>query len=79
MTKSADDALDANPGLSRYSFVLPVDRTFVKPGGRAKGSTQRWEEAVAAWEASAAARGMTVEFAYIGHSDVGRPGRTSAS
>jgi hypothetical protein len=69
MTKSVNDALDANPSLTRYAFLLPVDRTFVKRG-RAKGGMQRWEESVAVWEAAAAARGMGVEFAYIGHSDV---------
>lgn len=69
MTRSVEDALDVNSDLTRYAFLLPVDRTFVKRGS-AKGGMQRWQEGVAAWEAAAAARGMTVEFAYIGHSDV---------
>jgi hypothetical protein len=68
MTRSVEDALDVNPDLTRYAFLLPVDRTFRR--GRAKGGMQRWQEAVAAWEAAAAAKGSTVEFAYIGHSDV---------
>ncbi|SET92128.1 hypothetical protein [Geodermatophilus poikilotrophus] len=69
MTRSAEDALDANPTLTRYAFILPVDRTSIARG-KAKGGMQRWHESVAAWEAAAAARGMTVEFVYIGHSDV---------
>ncbi len=69
MTRSVEDSLDVNPTLTRYAFVLPVDRTFVGRG-KAKGGMQRWHESVAAWEAAAAARGMTVQFAYIGHSDV---------
>jgi hypothetical protein len=69
MTRSVEDALDANPTLIRYAFILPVDRTSIARG-KAKGGMQRWHESVAAWEAAAATRGMTVEFLYIGHSDV---------
>lgn len=62
MTRSVKDALDKTPDLTRYTLILPVDRTV--------RGLERWSEHVLAWKDEAVARGMKVEFHYIGHSNI---------
>lgn len=70
MSDSVEDALAAIPDLTRYAFVLPADRSSIPPGGRGKGGIERWNEHVARWKKAATDRGMDVEFAFVGHSNV---------
>jgi hypothetical protein len=69
MTGSVRDALEATPDLQRYAFVLPVDRSG-RRSRRNRSGFDIWNNHVAEWEALATARGMTVRFDFIGHSDV---------
>jgi hypothetical protein len=66
MKRSFEDALDSTPDLSRYGFILPIDRTACTK--LSKGTLASWDEHVVKWRATAAARGATVDFAYIGES-----------
>lgn len=62
MTKSVTAALESTPSLSRYSFVVPIDRSAPV--------LNRWNEKVAEWQAEATKRGMAVDFDFVGHSRV---------
>ncbi|WP_457253621.1 hypothetical protein [Pedococcus sp. P5_B7] len=67
MRRSLLDALDSTPGLTRYTFILPADRPA---GTTGTSAMRRWEEHVARWVGLAAERGVTLEVAFHGHSDV---------
>jgi hypothetical protein len=67
MSRSVESALDATPDLKRYNFVLPVDRGARRPR-RGRSGLEKWADHVTAWQTMAAARGLDVEFDYVGHS-----------
>lgn len=67
MTKSVKDALANVPSLSRYAFILPVDRPA---GAHGVSAMKRWNEKVDEWTDYAKKRGVIVEFEFYGHSDV---------
>jgi hypothetical protein len=69
MTHSVEVALETTPDLERYTFILPVDRSGRRPQHGRSGE-QKWSDYVAKWQASVAARGMEVQFDFIGHSAV---------
>ena len=67
MDESVADALAATTDLSRYTFVLPVDRTA---GRRGLNQMQKWAQRAETWSQQARARGVDVAFTYVGHSQV---------
>lgn len=69
MTRSVNEAVASTPDLTRYVFMLPKDRSVRRPG-RGSSSMQKWTDHVDRWKATAAASGLTVDFDYIGHSDM---------
>lgn len=68
MKRSFLDALDSTPDLVRYAFLLPIDRTA--PTKKSRGTLAAWQEHAKDWQSLAAARGMTVDIAYIGESEL---------
>ncbi|MFC9355843.1 hypothetical protein ACFTZB_04540 [Rhodococcus sp. NPDC057014] len=73
--KSVVRALDTEPALKRYYVALPYDRpagdTSGKKAGKSgakprKSAFTKWTEKKAEWEGLAAARGMEVDFIYVG-------------
>ncbi|MEU4198013.1 hypothetical protein AB0E69_39385 [Kribbella sp. NPDC026611] len=69
VTKSVLRALDTEPNLKRYYVTLPYDLPAGDTATR-KSAHTRWLEKKAEWEALATARGMTVEFVYLGAHDL---------
>ncbi len=67
MRRSIDSALNTTPDLKRYTFILPVDRTAHRPR-RGRSELEKWADHVSAWQDTAAARELDVEFGYVGHS-----------
>lgn len=71
--KSIVRALDRDPNLKRYFVALPYDLpagdTDV-PQRALKSAHTKWLEKKAHWEALASAKGMTVDFVYIGAHDL---------
>ena len=61
-------ALERDSALTRYLVVLPYDLPAGDSAGprSRKSAHTRWTEKKIEWEALAAARGMTVEFIYVG-------------
>ena len=60
MRKSLFDALDSTPTLTRYAFVLPIDRSAGAVRGRIS-ALERWNRAVERWRREAAERGRRAE------------------
>jgi len=69
LDRSARDALDAFPQLTRYTFCLPYNRPAGKVLGT-KSAMQKWEDHCNKWERWAADRGMKVQFRYVGESEL---------
>lgn len=69
MRKSLFDALDSTPTLTRYAFVLPIDRSAGVIRGRIS-ALERWNRAVERWRREATERGRQLDVAYIGHSEL---------
>lgn len=67
MTKSFKDALANVPNLSRFTFVLPVDRPAGESGTSAM---KKWDKKVDEWTNLAADQGVSISFEYHGHSAV---------
>ncbi|MDP3949177.1 NACHT domain-containing NTPase [Microbacterium sp.] len=72
--KSVKRALDTEPTLKKYVVALPYDLpagdTTTKKGSPVVSAFTRWEKKKAEWEALASAKGMTVEFIFVGQSDL---------
>lgn len=68
MERSFCAALDSTPDLARYAFLLPIDRTAKTE--KSHGTLTKWNDHAKRWRSLAAERGMTVELAYIGESQV---------
>ena len=66
---SVKRALDSQPSLTRYTFCLPYDRPAGAVPGR-KSAMQRWNERCEKWKDWARRKGMSVEFNYIGESEL---------
>lgn len=73
--KSVVRALDTDPALKRYYVALPYDRPAGDTSGKKSGKSgtkprksafTKWTEKKAEWEGLAAARGMEVDFIYVG-------------
>lgn len=69
MDRSAADAIDANPDLRKYIFLLPTDRTG-RPNRLGISGMDQWRTHAKSWSASAAKKGMKVTFEFVGHSDL---------
>lgn len=66
---SVERALSSHPELTRFTFCLPYNR----PAGTEKGkksATKKWRDRVQKWSSWARERGMDVEFAYVGESEL---------
>jgi hypothetical protein len=68
MERSFLDALGSTPDLVRYAFLLPIDRTA--PTKKSPGTLATWKQHKTKWQALASARGMTVDIAYLGESEL---------
>lgn len=72
--KSVKRALDTEPTLAKYFVALPYDLpagdTTTKKGRPVVSAFTRWENKKAEWAALASARGMSVEFVFVGQSDL---------
>ena len=72
VTSSVNRALESEPRLKRYFAALPADLpagdTDGRPQGRRKlvSARTRWDNKVREWEEAARAKGMDVEFRFIG-------------
>ena len=69
MRKSLFDALDSTATVTRYAFVLPIDRSAGAVRGRIS-ALERWNRAAERWRREAAERGRQLDIVYIGHSEV---------
>lgn len=83
LDKSFRAALNSQPALKRYVFCLPYNRPAGKVKGR-KSAMDRWNEHCIKWQSWATSKNMTVEFGYIGESELlnaltlaGQSGRAS--
>ena len=66
---SVKTALASQPNLIRYTFCLPYNR----PAATTEGTTsamKKWEAHVAKWKGWAADTGLTVDFDYVGESEL---------
>jgi hypothetical protein len=69
MGNSFKDAIANEPDITRYLFVLPVNR----PAGAAgKSALKKWDDYVAEWNQHARDRGLEVAIEYRGESEVMR-------
>lgn len=68
--KSVETALDKHPRLVRYFVCVPVDRQDPRLD-KQQWFMDKWEARVTTWQASAAARKMSVEFEYWGAHEIG--------
>ena len=69
LDRSVKSALASQPNLVRYTVCLPCNR----PAAAAEGTTsamKKWEARVAKWKGWAADAGMTVDFDYVGESEL---------
>ena len=66
---SVKTALEKHPDLVRYFICVPMDRPDARVQGR-RSSMQRWSEHEEKWKGWAVARGMNVEFAWWGSSEL---------
>lgn len=69
LDRSVRTALDSQPHLTRYTFCLPYNRPAGQVSGR-KSAMQKWKEHCDKWARWAVERGMTVDFSYIGESEL---------
>jgi len=69
LDKSVKRALDSDSSITRYTFCLPYDRPAGAAPGR-KSAMQRWDEHCEKWKTWASERGMSVEFCYVGESEL---------
>ena len=69
LDKSVKRAVDSEPAITRYTFCLPYNRPAGAAPGR-KSAMQRWDEHCEKWKGWASERGMSVEFCYIGESEL---------
>ncbi len=69
LDKSVKTALRSQPALTRYAFFLPYNRPAGRTQGR-KSAMDRWNEHCAKWRSWATDRGMSVEFEYLGESEL---------
>ncbi len=69
LDKSVKAALNSQPALKRYVFYLPYNRPAGKVKGK-KSAMERWNEHCVKWESWATSKNMTVEFGYIGESEL---------
>lgn len=65
VTSSVTRVLDREPRLTRYFVALPLDLPAGDTEDRTSAFT-RWTDKVAEWEAVARAKGMDVEFVFVG-------------
>jgi hypothetical protein len=72
--KSLRRVLDTEPNLKKYIVALPYDLpagdTTTKKGATVVSAFTRWEKKKADWKALASAKGMDVEFVFVGQSDL---------
>lgn len=72
--KSVKRALDTEHTLKRYLVALPYDLpagdTKTAKGAPVVSAFTRWEKKKSEWEALASAKGMDVEFVFVGQSDL---------
>lgn len=69
MGKSFKDAIANEPDITRYFFVVPVNRPA---GAIGKSALKKWEEYVADWQKHARDLGIEVAIEYRGESEVMR-------
>jgi len=69
LDRSAREALNAFPQLTRYTFCLPYNRPAGKVSGR-KSAMQKWAEHRDKWQRWGAERDAKVQFAYVGESEL---------
>lgn len=69
MGNSFKDAIDNEPDITRYLFVLPVNRPA---GATGKSAMKKWDDYLAEWEQYARDRGIEVSIDYRGESEVMR-------
>ena len=69
LDKSVKRALDSEPAITRYAFCLPYNRPAGATHGQ-KSAMQRWNEHREKWSGWAVERGASVEFCYIGESEL---------
>ena len=62
-------ALQKHPQLTRYIVCLPIDLPDARAPGQ-QSALEKWDARVEKWKAWASGRGMTVEFAYWGSSEL---------
>jgi len=67
MGDSFKDAIANEPDVTRYLFVLPVNRPA---GATGKSALRKWEDYVAEWQQNANSRGIEVAIEYRGESEV---------
>lgn len=65
VSASVRRVLETEPRLTRYFVALPIDLPAGDTSDR-KSAYKRWEEKVSEWEALAQAKGMVVEFVFVG-------------
>jgi len=73
VNKSVARVLDREPNLKRYFIALPYDLPAGDTDGpkrKLKSAHTKWLEKKAEWEALAKAKGMNVEFGYVGVHDL---------
>ena len=71
--KSVKRALETEPNLKKYIVALPYDLPAgdtTRQGKPVVSAFTRWTTKKADWEALATAKGMSVEFVFIGQSDL---------
>ena len=66
---SVRTALQKHPLLARYMICLPMDLPDARVPGQ-QAALAKWDARVEKWKEWASARGMTVEFAYWGSSEL---------
>ena len=66
---SVRTALQKHPQLTRYIVCLPIDLPDARVPGQ-QSALEKWDARVEKWKAWASGRGMTVEFAYWGSSEL---------
>jgi hypothetical protein len=69
LDKSVKSALDSTPNLVRYTFCVPYDPPANAPKGK-KSAMTRLQEHVDKWRNWAAKANLTVEFEYVGESQL---------
>ncbi len=69
LDRSVKRALSSHPDLTRYTFCLPFNLPAGAVSGK-KSARKKWGDRVRKWIGWAGERGMSVEFSYVGESEL---------